>query len=106
MEVVYPVCCGLDVHKRLLVACLLGTGPEGKPVSQVRKFGTTTGEILALRARLNEIYVRHTGQSLETIATTVERDKFLSPLEAKEFGLIDEVVENRPGRDEPEKGFK
>jgi transposase len=49
MEVVYPVCCGLDVHKRLLVACLLRTGPEGKPVSRVRKFGTTTGDILALR---------------------------------------------------------
>ena len=38
--------------------------------------------------------------------TAVERDKFLSPLEAKEFGLIDEVVETRPGGDEPEKGFK
>ena len=63
-------------------------------------------EILALRARLNEIYVRHTGQALETIATAVERDKFLSPLEAKDFGIVDEVVESRPGQEEPHKGFK
>ncbi len=62
-------------------------------------------EILALRARLNEIYVRHTGQSLEVIQNAVERDKFLSPLEAKEFGLVDEVVEARPTR-EDERGFR
>ena len=43
------------------------------------------------------IYVKHTGQPLEAIQSALERDKFLSPLEAKEFGLIDEVVENRPG---------
>ncbi len=49
-----------------------------------------------MRARLNEIYVRHTGQPLEVIQIAVERDKFLSPIEAKEFGLIDEVVESRP----------
>jgi ATP-dependent Clp protease protease subunit len=49
-----------------------------------------------LRARLNEIYVKHTGQSLDVVANAVERDKFLSPVEAKEFGLIDEVVEARP----------
>jgi len=58
------------------------------------------GEILALRARLNEIYVKHTGQPLEAIQAAVERDKFLSPAEAKEFGLIDEVVENRSGAPE------
>ena len=40
------------------------------------------------------------------LPTAVERDKFLSPLEAKEFGLVDEVVETRPARDEPRKGFK
>ena len=53
-------------------------------------------EILRLRARLNEIYVKHTGQPLEVIASAVERDRFLTPLEAKEFGLVDEVVEARP----------
>ena len=46
------------------------------------------------------MYVKHTGQPLEVISAAVERDKFMSPLEAKEFGLIDEVVANRPPRDE------
>ena len=80
--------------------------PSGGAQGQATDIEIQAREILALRARLNEIYVRHTGQSLETIAAAVERDKFLSPLEAKEFGIIDEVVENRPGGDEPAKGFK
>src|SRR5499433_2425422 len=80
--------------------------PSGGAQGQATDIEIQAREILTLRKRLNEIYVRHTGQSLEIIAAAVERDKFLSPLEAKEFGLIDEVVENRPGRDEPEKGFK
>src|SRR5271155_2417775 len=80
--------------------------PSGGAQGQATDIEIQAREILALRARLNEIYVRHTGQTLETIAAAVERDKFLSPLEAKEFGLIDEVVESRPGRDEPDKGFK
>jgi len=80
--------------------------PSGGAQGQATDIEIQAREILALRARLNEIYVRHTGQPLEAIQTALERDKFLSPIEAKEFGLIDEVVENRPGRDEPEKGFK
>jgi len=52
-------------------------------------------EIIKVRHRLNEIYVRHTGQPLSVIETNVERDKFMSPEEAKEFGLIDEVVASR-----------
>src|SRR6201984_2486562 len=81
---------------------LLAGGAQG----QATDIEIQAREILALRARLNEIYVRHTNQPLEAIQAALERDKFLSPLEAKEFGLIDEVVENRPGRDEPERGFK
>ncbi len=56
-------------------------------------------EILKLRSRLNDIYVKHTGQTLDTIENAMERDKFMSPDEAKSFGLIDEVVEKRPGVD-------
>ena len=48
MEVVYPRCCGLDVHKRELVACLLITEPDGTPRKAVRAFGTMTEDILAL----------------------------------------------------------
>src|SRR5580700_3737376 len=44
----------------------------------------------------NEIHVKHTGQPLDAIVNALERDKFLSPIEAKAFGLIDEVVEARP----------
>ncbi len=58
-------------------------------------------EILSLRERLNDIYVRHTGQTREAIEAAVERDLFLSPTEAKEFGLIDEVVTSRPNKEEP-----
>src|SRR6201990_609774 len=70
--------------------------PSGGAQGQATDIEIQAREILALRARLNEIYVRHTGQPLETIAAAVERDKFLSPLEAKEFGIVDEVVEARP----------
>jgi ATP-dependent Clp protease, protease subunit len=74
--------------------------PSGGAQGQATDIEIQAREILALRARLNEIYVRHTGQTLDVIANAVERDKFLSPLEAKEFGLVDEVVESRPGREE------
>jgi ATP-dependent Clp protease, protease subunit len=71
--------------------------PSGGAQGQATDIEIQAREILALRARLNEIYVRHTGQPLEVISTAVERDKFLSPFEAMEFGLVDEVVESRPG---------
>jgi len=48
MEVVYPRCCGLDLHKRTVVACLLTPGPRGKPSREVRTFGTMTDDLLAL----------------------------------------------------------
>ena len=49
-------------------------------------------EILTLRGRLNQIYVEHTGQDIGVIEEAMERDKFLSPDDAREFGLIDEAV--------------
>ncbi len=48
MDVVYPRCCGLDLHKRTIVACLLTPGPRGKPLKAVRTFGTMTDDLLAL----------------------------------------------------------
>jgi len=53
-------------------------------------------EVLSLKKRLNEIYAKHTGKSLEDIKKALERDNFMTPEIAKEFGLIDEVVEKRP----------
>ena len=52
-------------------------------------------EILALKNRLNKIYAKHTKRSEEEIKKALERDNFMSPEEAKKFGLIDEVVEKR-----------
>ena len=55
-----------------------------------------------LKRRLNEIYVHHTGQSLADVEAALERDRFMSPEEAKDWGLIDEVLTPR-GKAEPEK---
>jgi ATP-dependent Clp protease protease subunit len=52
-------------------------------------------EVLALKKRLNEIYSKHTGKSVDDIKKALERDNFMTPDVAKEFGLIDLVVENR-----------
>ncbi len=48
-----------------------------------------------LKHRMNEIYVEHTGRSLEEVERALDRDRFMSPEEAREFGLIDEILQNR-----------
>ena len=80
--------------------------PSGGAQGQATDIEIQAREILRLRARLNEIYVKHTGQPLDVIAAAVERDRFLTPVEAKEFGLVDEVVESRPSREGEERGFR
>ena len=52
-------------------------------------------EVLALKKRLNEIYSKHTGKSVDDVKKALERDNFMTPEVAKDFGLVDEVVENR-----------
>ncbi len=52
-------------------------------------------EIMLLKKRLNEIYSKHTGRTVEEIKNALERDKFMTPQEAKQFGLIDKVVAKR-----------
>jgi len=52
-------------------------------------------EVLSLKKRLNEIYSKHTGKSVDEIKTALERDNFMTPDNAKSFGLIDKVVEKR-----------
>ncbi|MGH6778454.1 MAG: ATP-dependent Clp endopeptidase proteolytic subunit ClpP [Bradyrhizobium sp.] len=74
--------------------------PSGGAQGQASDIEIQAREILQLRGRLNEMYVKHTGQTLEVIAAAVERDKFMSPMEAKEFGLIDEVMASRPARED------
>jgi len=53
-------------------------------------------DIMKIKRRLNEIYVRHTGRDYDTIERTLDRDHFMSAAEAKEFGLVDQVLEKRP----------
>jgi ATP-dependent Clp protease protease subunit len=70
--------------------------PSGGAQGQATDIEIQAREILAVRARLNQIYVKHTGQDLETVERTLERDRFMSGEEAKAFGIVDQVVENRP----------
>ena len=70
--------------------------PSGGAQGQASDIEIQAREILALRGRLNNIYVKHTGQTLDRIEGAMERDYFLSPEEARDFGLIDEVVTERP----------
>ncbi len=77
--------------------------PSGGAQGQATDIEIQAREILSLRARLNQIYVKHTGQPLDVIEAAVERDKFLSPEDAKAFGLIDEVVVSRPPREDAKK---
>jgi ATP-dependent Clp protease, protease subunit len=77
--------------------------PSGGAQGQATDIEIQAREILRMRAQLNEIYVKHTGQAIEVINAAVERDKFMSPMEAKEFGLIDEVMMSRPIREDENK---
>lgn len=70
--------------------------PSGGAQGQASDIEIQAREILALRARLNNIYVEHTGQTLDVIEKAMDRDRFMTPDEAVHFGLIDEVVVSRP----------
>ena len=70
--------------------------PSGGAQGQASDIEIQAREILTLRKRLNEIYVKHTGQELTAIQDKLERDTYMSAEEARAFGLVDQVVENRP----------
>lgn len=77
-------------HSRIMIH-----QPHGGAQGQAADIEIQAREILRLRAKLNEIYVKHTGQKLNVIEKAMDRDNFMSAEEAKEFGIIDEVVESR-----------
>ncbi len=77
--------------------------PSGGAQGQAADIEIQAREILTLRKRLNEIYVRHTGQALEAIESKLERDSYMSAEEARDYGLVDQVVENRPVPVDPAK---
>lgn len=70
--------------------------PSGGIQGQASDIEIHAKEILLTRKRLNELYVKHTGQKLSIVETAMERDRFLSASEAQEFGLIDAVFDKRP----------
>jgi ATP-dependent Clp protease protease subunit len=77
--------------------------PSGGAQGQATDIEIQAREILSLRKRLNNMYVKHTGQPLEVIEAKLERDTFMSAEEARDFGLVDTVVENRPVPVDPSK---
>ncbi len=76
--------------------------PSGGFQGQAADIEIQAREILALRARLNQMYVDHTGQTLKAIEKAMDRDNFMNAEEAKAFGLIDHVVKERPKLDKGE----
>lgn len=70
--------------------------PSGGFQGQATDIEIHAREIIDLRLRLNNLYVKHTGQKLSVVERAMERDNFMSAEKAKEFGLIDEIVTNRP----------
>ncbi len=77
-------------HSRVMIHQPLG-GYQG----QATDIEIHTREILKIRSQLNDLLAYHTGQSVETIATDTERDNFMSPEQAKEYGLIDQLIDRR-----------
>ena len=74
--------------------------PSGGYQGQATDIMIHAEETLKLKRRLNEIYVHHTGKKLEDVEAALERDNFMDPKEAKDWGLIDEIVSNRDKAEE------
>jgi ATP-dependent Clp protease protease subunit len=70
--------------------------PSGGYQGQATDIEIHAQETLALKRRLNEIYAKHTGQKVANIEKSMERDNFMSPQKALEFGIIDKIIEKRP----------
>ncbi len=82
-------------HSRIMVH-----QPSGGFQGQATDIMIHAAETQKVKDTLHQIYVKHTGNSLKTVEKALERDNFMSPQEAKDWGHIDEIVENRPKTDE------
>jgi ATP-dependent Clp protease protease subunit len=85
-------------HSRVMIHQPLG-GYQG----QATDIEIHTREILKIRSQLNDLLAHHTGQPVKTIENDTERDNFMGPVEAKEYGLIDELIESRKDDSESNK---
>lgn len=90
-----------DMRFALPNARIMVHQPSGGYQGQVTDIMIHAKEVEGLKRRLNEIYVSHTGQDYDTIEKALERDNFMTAEGAKEFGIIDKVMEKRPGDPEP-----
>jgi ATP-dependent Clp protease, protease subunit len=70
--------------------------PSGGFQGQASDIVRHAEDIMKVKTRLNEIFVRHTGRDFETIEKTLDRDHFMSAEESKQFGIVDHVIEKRP----------
>jgi ATP-dependent Clp protease protease subunit len=76
--------------------------PSGGAQGMASDIDIQAREILRTRARLNNLYVHHTGQPLEEIERVMDRDFFMDPKQAMDFGVIDAILDKRAGHDEDE----
>ncbi|XP_077868253.1 ATP-dependent Clp protease proteolytic subunit, mitochondrial-like [Saccoglossus kowalevskii] len=70
--------------------------PSGQAHGQATDIQIQAEEILKMKNQINNLYVKHTKQPLDFIAAAMERDKFMNPIEAEEFGLVDKVLDHPP----------
>jgi ATP-dependent Clp protease, protease subunit len=96
--------CAGAVGKRFALphARIMTHQPSGGFQGQATDIEIHAREIMAVKRRLNEIYVRHTGQKLADVEAIMERDTFMSAAQAQEFGIVDEVIEKRPAKPKAE----
>ena len=85
-----------DMRFALPNARIMVHQPSGGYQGQVTDILIHAREVESLKRRLNEIYVKHTGRSYEEVEAALERDNFMTAEEAKDFGLIDKVIDKRP----------
>ena len=95
------LCAGeKDMRFALPNARIMVHQPSGGFQGQASDIQRHAEDIMKMKKRLNEVYVKHTGQDYDTIEKTLDRDHFMTAEETMEFGLIDKVIEQREGGDE------
>ena len=95
------LCAGAkDMRFALPNARIMVHQPSGGFQGQASDIQRHAEDIMKMKKRLNEVYVKHTGQDYDTIEQTLDRDHFMTADESKKFGLIDKVIEQREGGEE------
>ncbi len=89
-----------DMRFALPNARIMVHQPSGGFQGQASDIERHAQDILKMKRRLNEVYVKHTGQDYEMVENTLDRDHFMTADEAKEWGIIDKVIDQRPEVDE------